>query len=69
MHGMPVVTGIILAPVLYPEDTNASILAGIDEPTGNAYDDAFGAEAENDTFTLESNQTTNENNTDKRPAY
>ena len=33
------VTGTLLASVLYPEDTEASILSGIDEPTGNAYDD------------------------------
>lgn len=58
-----VVTGISLASVFNPEDVRASILSGIDEPTGNAYDDLFVAEEENATFTSESNQTTNDNNT------
>jgi hypothetical protein len=58
-----VVTGILLASVFNPEDVRASILSGIDEPTGNAYDDLFVAEEENATFTSASNQTTNDNNT------
>jgi hypothetical protein len=64
MHSvMIVVTGILLAFVLYPDDTNASILSGIDEPTGNAYEDTYIAEEENATFTSGSNQTGNDNNT------
>jgi hypothetical protein len=58
---MLVITGILLASVLYPEDTKASILGGIDEPTGSAYDDLYFAE-ENATNTLGLNQTANENN-------
>jgi hypothetical protein len=38
---MLVITGILLASVLYLEDTKASILGGIDEPTGSAYDDLY----------------------------
>jgi hypothetical protein len=54
-HGiMLIITGIVFASVLYPEDTKASILVSIDEPTGNAYDDLYVAEEENTTFTLES---------------
>lgn len=64
MHSvMIVVTGILLAFVLYSDDTNASILSGIDEPTGNAYEDTYIAEEENATFTSGSNQTANDNNT------
>jgi hypothetical protein len=59
---MLVVTGIILASVFYPEHTKASILAGIDEPTGNVYDDLYVAE-ENATSISGSYQTTDENNT------
>ena len=58
-----VVAGILLASVFNPEDIRASILSGIDEPTGNAYDDLFVAEEENATFTSVSNQTANDNNT------
>jgi hypothetical protein len=61
---MLVITGILLASVLYPEDTKASILGGIDEPTGSAYDDLYFAEEENATNTLGLNQTVNENNTE-----
>lgn len=67
IHGiMLLVTGILLASVFNPEDTRASILSGIDEPTGNAYDDLFVAEEENATFTSGSNETANENNTGTR---
>ncbi len=63
-HGiMLIITGIVFASVLYPEDTKASILGGIDEPTGYAYGDVFNAEEENATFTSELNQTAKENNT------
>ena len=57
------VTGTLLASALYPEDTEASILSGIDEPTGNAYDDLYAAEAENATSTSGSNTISSENNT------
>jgi hypothetical protein len=60
---MIVITGILLAYVLYPEDTKASILSGIDEPTGNAYEDLYFAEEGNATSTSGLNQTANENNT------
>jgi hypothetical protein len=64
MYGvMLMVTGILLACTLYPENTKASILSGIDEPTGNAYDDLYAAEAENATSTSGSNTTSSENNT------
>jgi hypothetical protein len=67
IHGiMLVVTGILLASVFNSEDTRASILSGIDEPTGNAYDDLFVAEEENATFTSGSNETANGNNTGTR---
>lgn len=49
--------------LFYAQNTKASILSGIDEPTGNAYEDMYAAEAENATSTLASNQTANENNT------
>jgi hypothetical protein len=58
------IAGMLLASVFNPEDIRASILSGIDEPTGNAYDDLFVAEEGNATFPSESNQTANENNTD-----
>ena len=57
------ITGILLASALYPDDTMASILSGIDEPTGNAYDDMYAAEVENTTSTSGSNTTSSENNT------
>jgi len=64
MYGvMLVVTGILLASMFYPEDTKASILSGIDEPTGNAYEDMYAAEEENVTSSSASNQTANENST------
>ncbi|HEU5119985.1 MAG TPA: hypothetical protein VFT71_03265 [Candidatus Nitrosocosmicus sp.] len=60
---MLLITGILLASLLYPLDTKATILSGIDEPTGNAYEDAFIAEETNTTITPGSNQTINENET------
>jgi hypothetical protein len=57
------ITGILLASALYPDDTKASILSGIDEPTGNAYEDMYAAEVENATSTSGSNTTSSENNT------
>jgi hypothetical protein len=57
------ITGILLVLVPYPDDTKASILSGIDEPTGNAYDDMYAAEAENATSTSGSNTTSSDNNT------
>ena len=56
---MVVVTAILLASMLYPGDTKASILSGIDEPTGNAYDDLYLAEEENATSTSGSNKNSN----------
>ena len=38
-------------------------MSGIDEPTGNAYENLYIEEEENATITLGSNQTTNMNNT------
>jgi hypothetical protein len=38
-------------------------LSGIDEPTGNAYEDLYFAEEGNATSTSGLNQTANENNT------
>jgi hypothetical protein len=61
---MIVITGTLLSSVPYPEDTKASILSGIDEPTGSAYDDLYFAEEENATNTLGLNQTPNENSTE-----
>lgn len=43
---MLMITGILFLSVFYPEDTKASILSGIDEPTGNAYEDLYVAEEE-----------------------
>jgi hypothetical protein len=65
---MLVVTGILLASAFYPEDTKASILGGIDEPTGSAYDDLYLAEEENAIITSGLNQTANENNKDPKVA-
>lgn len=64
---MLMITGILFLSVFYPEDTKASILSGIDEPTGNAYEDLYVAEEEqNATSSPPSsgiNQTAIENNT------
>ena len=60
---MLLIIGILLASLLYPVDTKATILSGIDEPTGNAYEDVFIAEENNTTITPGSNQTINENGT------
>ena len=56
------IAGILFGSLFYPEDTMATILSGIDEPTGNAYEDVYIAEEENTTITSGSNQTMNTNN-------
>ena len=58
-----IITGILYGSIFYPVDTKATILSGIDEPTGNAYEDVYIAEEENATITSGSNQTTNTNTT------
>ena len=58
------IAGILFGSLFYPEDTMATILSGIDEPTGNAYEDVYIAEEEdNTTITTGLNQTMNTNNT------
>ena len=61
------IAGILFGSLFYPEDTTATILSGIDEPTGNAYEDVYIAEEEeeedNTTITTGLNQTMNTNNT------
>ena len=59
---MLLITGILFGSLFYPEDTKGTILSGIDEPTGNAYEDVYIAEEENTTITSGSNQTMNTNN-------
>ena len=56
-------TGILYGSIFYPVDTKATILSGIDEPTGNAYEDVYIAEEENATIASGSNQTTDTNTT------
>jgi hypothetical protein len=64
MHGVVLmIAEILLASAFYPDDTKASILSGIDEPTGNAYEDMYAAEAENATSASGLNTTSSENNT------
>ena len=58
-----IITGILYGSIFYPVDTKATILSGIDEPTGNAYEDVYIAEEETATITSGSNQTTNTNTT------
>ena len=58
-----IITGILYGSIFYPADTKATILSGIDEPTGNAYEDVYIAEEEKATITSGSNQTTNTNTT------
>ena len=65
---MLVITGILFVLVFYPEHTQATILSGIDEPTGNAYEDLYVAEEEQQNATSSPpssgiNQTAIENNT------
>jgi hypothetical protein len=55
------IIGIPLGSLLYPADTKAIILSGIDEPTGNASEDVFIAKENNTTITPGSNQTINDN--------
>lgn len=51
MYGvMLIITGILFASVFYPEDTKVTILSGMDEPAGNAYEDLYFAEEENATI-------------------
>ena len=60
------IAGILFGSLFYPEDTTTTILSGIDEPTGNAYEDVYIAEEEeedNTTITTGLNQTMNTNNT------
>ena len=56
-----IITGILYGSIFYPVDTKATILSGIDEPTGNAYEDVYIAEEENTTITSGSNQKPNTN--------
>ena len=58
-----IITGILYGSIFYPVDTKATILSGIDEPTGNAYEDVYIAEEENATITSGSNQITNTKST------
>ena len=53
------IAGMLLASVFNPEDIRASILSGIDEPTGSVYDDLYLAEEANVTITSGLNQTAN----------
>ncbi|WP_148685807.1 hypothetical protein [Candidatus Nitrosocosmicus hydrocola] len=58
------ITGVLLVSVFHSEDATATILSGIDEPTGNAYEDLYiAAEEKNITITSGENQTLNSNNT------
>ena len=59
------IAGILFGSLFYPENIAATILSGIDEPTGNAYEDVYIAEEKEDnaTITTGSNQTMNTNNT------
>ena len=59
---MLMITGILFVSVFYQEETKATILSGMDEPTGNAYEDLYIAEEENATSLSGINQTVNENN-------
>ncbi len=60
---MLMITGILFVSVFHPEDTKSTILSGMDEPIGNAYEDPYVAEEENVTSLSRINQTMNENNT------
>ena len=58
------ITGILFASIFHPADVQATILSGIDEPTGNAYEDVYiAAEEKNDTIVSGLNQTLPTNNT------
>lgn len=59
---MLMITEILFVAVFYSENTKATILSGMDEPTGNAYEDLYVAEEENATSPSGINQTVNENN-------
>lgn len=58
---MFLLTGVLVGSLFYPEDTKATVLDGIDEPTGNAYEDVYIAEEENTTIPSGTNQTVNTN--------
>lgn len=59
-----IITGILFASAFHPLNANATILSGIDEPTGNAYEDLYiAAEEKNITLSSGENQTLNSNNT------
>ena len=63
---MLLIIGILFGSLFYPEDTKATILSGIDEPTGNAYEDVYIADEEqNATNTSDSNQTIMDTNSTK----
>lgn len=55
------ITGVLLVSVFHSEDATATILSGIDEPTGNAYEDLYIA-AEEKNITSGANQTLDSNN-------
>lgn len=58
-----IITGILFASVFHATDVKATILSGIDEPTGNAYEDVYiAAEEKNDTIISGLNQTLHTNN-------
>lgn len=63
---MLLITGLLFALLPNSVDTNATILSGIDEPTGNAYEDVFIADQEeqqrNTTILSGSNQPISTNN-------
>jgi hypothetical protein len=60
---MLMIAGILFVSVFYSEDTNATILSDIGESTGNAYEDLYVAEEEENARSPSViNQTVNENN-------
>lgn len=59
---MLMITEILFVLVFYTEDTKATILFGMDEPTGNAYEDLYVTKEENATSPSGINQTVNEYN-------
>jgi hypothetical protein len=63
---MLLITGLLFALLPDSVDTKATILSGIDEPTGNAYEDVFIADQEeqqrNTTILSGSNQSISTNN-------
>jgi hypothetical protein len=57
------ITGILFGSLFHQEDSKATILSGIDEHTGNAYDDVYIAEEDSTTIPSGSNQTRSTMNT------